>query len=76
DEKIMNLQEFVKDTRDELKMERDEILRDILTEIDKVIKDYGKKNSYTVILNDRSLIYGDEAINVTEDIIDILNKKE
>ena len=76
DEKIMSLQQFVKDARDELKKERDEMLRDILVEIDKVIQDYGKKNGYTVILNDRSLVYGEKTIDITQDIIDILNKKK
>ncbi len=76
DEKIMSLQQFVKDARDELKRERDEMLRDILVEINKVIQDYGKKNNYTAILNDRSLVYAKETIDITQDIIDILNKKK
>ena len=75
DEKIKELQEFDKETRDELRQERDEMVRDILREIDDVIQDYGKKNGYTAILNDRILVYGDEAIDITQDIIDILNKK-
>ena len=75
DEKIKELQEFDKETRDELRKERDEMVRDILREIDGIIQDYGKKNGYTAILNDRVLVYGDEAIDITQDIIDILNKK-
>lgn len=75
DEKIKKLQEFDKETRDELRRERDDMVRDILREIDKVIQDYGKKKGYTVILNDRMLVYGNEAIDITGDIIDILNKK-
>jgi outer membrane protein len=76
DEKIKSLQEFDKETRDELRQERDEMVRDILREIDAVIQDYGKEKGYTVILNDRMLVYGNEAIEVTQDIIDILNKKK
>lgn len=74
DEKIRNLQEFDKETRDELMQERDDMVRDILRKIDKVIQDYGKKNGYTVILNDRMLVYGKETIDITQDIVDILNK--
>jgi outer membrane protein len=74
DEKIRNLQDFDKDTRDELQRERDGMVRDILSEIDKVIQDYGKKNNYTVILNDRMLVYGNEAIDITQDITDIINQ--
>lgn len=75
DEKIKNLQEFDEETRDELRQERDDMVRDILQVIDKVIQDYGKKNGYTAILNDRVLVYGDETVEITQDIIDILNKE-
>lgn len=74
DEKIKNLQEFDRVARDELKQERDEMVREILSEIDKVIQGYGKKNGYTVILNNRVLVYGDETIDITREIIEILNK--
>lgn len=76
DEKIKNLQEFDKNTRDDLRQERDEMVRSILSEIDNVIQGYGKENGYTVILNDRVLVYGNEAIDITQDIVDILNKKK
>jgi len=76
DEKMTKLQEFDKETRDELRSERDNMVRDILREIDKVIRDFGEKNSFTVILNDRILVYGNEAIDITQDIIGILNGKK
>ncbi len=75
DEKIKNLQEFDTELRGELQQERDEKLREIMSEIDKVIQDYGKKHGYTVILGDRMLVYGDESVEITREIIDILNKK-
>ena len=74
DEKIKTLQDFDRDTRDTLRQERDDMIRDILEEINKVIQDYGKKNGYTAILNDRVVIYGNETIDITQDIVDILNK--
>ncbi|MBU4488237.1 MAG: OmpH family outer membrane protein [Candidatus Omnitrophica bacterium] len=74
DDKLKKLQEFVNATREELAKERDEMVKDIVREIDKVIQDYGKANGYTVILNDRVLVYGEDALDVTQDIVDILNK--
>jgi outer membrane protein len=76
DEKIKKLQEFDEEARGELRENRDEMVRDVLREIDKVIQKYGKNSGYTVILNDRVLLYGSEAIDITQDIIDILNKKK
>jgi Skp family chaperone for outer membrane proteins len=52
------------------------MVKDIVTEIDKVVQDYGKQNGYTVIMNDRVLVYGEETLDVTQDIIDILNKNK
>jgi len=74
DDKIKNLQEFDRETGDQLRQERDEMIRDILQEINTVIQDYGKKNSYTAILNDRVVIYGSDSIDITQEMIDILNK--
>ncbi len=74
DEKLKKLQEFVNATREELAKERDTMVTDIVKEIDKVIQDYGKANGYTVILNDRVLVYGESVLDVTQDIIGILNK--
>ncbi len=73
DEKIKVLQEFDESTRETLREERDEMVREIFQEIDNVIQDYGKENGYTAILNDRVLLYGDETIDITDDIIEILN---
>ncbi len=74
DEKLKKLQEFVNATREELNKQRDEMVKDIVREIDKVIQDYGKQNGYTVILNDRVLVYGEDNLDITQDIIDLLNK--
>ena len=74
DEKLKKLQEFINATREELSKERDAMVTDIVKEIDKVIQDYGKQNGYTVILNDRVLVYGESALDITEEMIGILNK--
>jgi len=74
DDKLKKLQEFVNTTKEELNKQRDDMVKDIVREIDKVIQDYGKQNGYTVILNDRVLVYGEDTIDITQDIIEILNK--
>ena len=73
DEKIKALQDFDQEARNTLREERDNMVREILEEIDAVIQKYGKDNGYTVILNDRVLLYGDDTIEISQDIIDILN---
>jgi len=76
DEKIQELQEFDRSTRDELIGEREDIIRGISKDIDDVISTYGKKNGYDLILNKdrRVLLYEKEGLDVTEDIIKTLNR--
>ena len=51
------------------------MVKDILQDIDKVISEYGKGEGYSIILNDRTLLYGENQLNLTEQIIKILNDR-
>jgi len=59
----------------ELRKERDEKIREILGEIEKVVKEFSQKEGYALILNDRVLIYGTPEIDVTDQITKVLNEK-
>ncbi len=56
-----------------LTKERNEKIREILLEIEKVVSSYAEKENYAMILNDRVLVYGDPNKNITESILKILN---
>jgi len=58
----------------DLRRERDEKLKEILQDIEKVIQTYAQKNGYDFIFNDRVLLYGAAGADVTQDIVDKLNK--
>lgn len=70
------LLEFDRQKKADLTKERNEKIREILLEIEKVVSDYAKKEQYSVILNDRVLIFGDEQLDLTENILMILNKDQ
>jgi outer membrane protein len=70
------LEEFDKQEKMNLTKERNEKIREILLEIEKVISEYAEQENYSIILNDRVLIYGAETLNLTEDVLKILNDKE
>lgn len=57
----------------DLRKERDEKLKEILQDIEKVVQSYAQKNGYDFIFNDRVLLYGAANADVTQDIIDSLN---
>ncbi|MFH1782048.1 MAG: OmpH family outer membrane protein [Candidatus Omnitrophota bacterium] len=73
--KMKILQEFDQEAKTELVKERDNMVRDILGEMNDVIEEYGKQNGYSMILNDRVLLYGKDTFNITDEIINILNAK-
>ena len=73
--KIKSLQEFDQEAKTDLTKERDNMVKDILKEMSDVIKEYGQKNGYSIILNDRVLLYGDSGMELTNEIIKILNEK-
>lgn len=73
DDKIKNLQEFDRITRDSLRKERDNMVRDILKEIENSLQDYGKLQGYSFIFNDRVLVYKNEQSDLTTPIIKVLN---
>lgn len=59
----------------DLRKDRDEKLKEILQDIEKVVQAYAQKNGYDFIFNDRVLLYGAASADVTQDIIDILNSE-
>ncbi|NQV04872.1 MAG: OmpH family outer membrane protein [Candidatus Omnitrophica bacterium] len=71
--KIKSLQEFDQDAKTTLTKERDDMVRDILREINDVIQEHGEKNGFSIIVNDRILLYGDQSGDLTDEIIKILN---
>jgi len=73
--KIKSLQDFDQEAKTDLTKERDNMVKDILKEMSGVIKEYGEKNGYSIIINDRVLLYGDSGIDLTNEIIKILNDK-
>lgn len=73
DEKIKSLQEFDRVTRDSLRRERDQMVRDILKEIDGVLQNFGKKEGFSFIFNDRVLLYKGEQNDLTLQVIKALN---
>jgi len=66
-------EDFVRQEQSSLTKERNEKIREILLEIEKIVSEFAEKENYDIILNDRVLIYGNEAKNLTEDILTILN---
>ncbi|MBI4322802.1 MAG: OmpH family outer membrane protein [Candidatus Omnitrophica bacterium] len=59
----------------ELVREQNQLANQILGEIDQAVAEYAKANGFSVILDDRSLLYGEDAYNVTDAVLKLLNQR-
>lgn len=75
DSKVKSLQEFDQEATADLRKQRDDLVREILKDIEKTVKEYAQKEKYNLIFNDRILLYGDEGYDITQPLIKILNEK-
>ncbi len=76
-EKMKNeLLAYDRQKKTDLTKERNEKIREILLEIEKIVSGYAEQNGYSVILNDRVLIYADKGLDLTENVLKNLNAKK
>ncbi len=63
------------DARLEMKKLQEKELEPILKALEKIVKDYGKTNNFTLILESKSgIVYFDEANDVSDDLIKEMDK--
>ena len=75
DGKVKKLQDFTYETRTGLRQKRDEKFREIMKEIREVIDEYGQSRNYNIIIDDTLLLYKDSGLDLTDDVIKILNQR-
>ncbi|RKY70089.1 MAG: hypothetical protein DRQ24_09840 [Candidatus Latescibacterota bacterium] len=75
DKKMEELRQFDRQARADLMKKRDTIIREILDEIDQGIKEYAKSKGYTIIFNSRALLYKQDKLDITDEVINYLNNR-
>lgn len=73
--KLGELKEIAEKSNLELRRQEQKFVRDILEEIQEVIRIYGKDNDYDLILDRRQVLYGPEGMDITNAVVEIINKK-
>jgi Skp family chaperone for outer membrane proteins len=74
EEKVKALQDYDREKQTDLRKEQDEKMKELLKDIDDAVKQHAEKEGYTLVFNDRVLVYQSKALEITDKIIDILNK--
>lgn len=72
--KVKALQDFDREKQTDLRKEQDERMKEILKDIEDTVKKYSEKEGYTFVFNDRVLVYQNKAYDITDKIVDLLNK--
>ena len=60
--------------KEDLQSKQRELLQKVQIEIKAIIETYGRENGYDFIFTDSSIAYASDAVNVTEKILNELNK--
>jgi len=74
--KVRDFQDMFQNYRRKIRMEEKKLSDPIIEQLVQVIKEYGKKHKYTAIFDTKSsgLLYADDAIDITKEIIVELNR--
>ena len=49
-------------------------MKEILKNIEEAVKQYSESQGYTLVFNDRVLVYQSKSLDITDKIIEIVNK--
>jgi outer membrane protein len=72
--KVRSLQEFDRQKQTDLRKEQDEKMKEILKDIETAVKQFAEKEGYTMVFNDRVLVYQVKNLDITDSVMTILNK--
>jgi len=72
--KVKSLQDYDRQKTTDLRKEQDEKMKEILKDIEDAVKAYATKEGYTMVFNNRVLVYENKSLDITDQIIGILNK--
>lgn len=72
--KFKSLQDFDRQKQTDLRKEQDEKMKEILKDIEGAVKQHAEKEGYSLVFNDRVLVYQTKSMDITDKIIEIVNK--
>ena len=73
DVKVRELEDFDRDAKRQLGEERNKVVREIFKDIDDVVKRFGERKGFDLILNERALLYNNPRLDITEEVLKELN---
>ena len=72
--KVKSFQDYDRQKQADLRKDQEEKMKEILADIQEAVKKYSEKEGYTFVFNDRVLVYQTKSLDITNQIVEILNK--
>ena len=76
EQKVLQLNKVVRESKRKLEVKREKAIKEIIKDIEDVIREYSEKMGYSLVVGNRDLLYVDKKLNITKHIEDLLKKKE
>ncbi len=76
EQRSLQLNRIIRESKRELEVQREKAIKEIIKDIEAVIKEYSEKRGYTLVIGNRDLLYADEKLDITKHIEDLLKKEE
>ena len=73
--KVQSLQKERNNLLESVAKQRSKARNELLKNLNPIIKDYMKEKKIRMVVDKKSLLLADENLNITDDIINLLNKK-
>jgi outer membrane protein len=74
DGKIKSFEDLRMQKGTDLRKEQDEKMKEILKDIEDAVKLYAEKEGFTMVFNDRVLVYQAKSLDITDKVMETLNK--
>lgn len=75
EQQIAALQEFDRTNRQESLNKKNDMYRQVIDDIQKVVEDIGKKEGYDYVLDSRNIMYANKSFDLTDQVVKVLNKR-
>jgi len=75
EKKLGELQEFDRTTRQTLLNRKNDMFREVIEDIQKVVNEIGEKEGYDYVLDARNVMYAKEQYDLTDKVVKQINKK-
>ena len=73
--KVSSLQKERNSLLEQVSKQRNNARNELLKNLNPILKDYMKEKKIRIVLDKKSILLGDENLDITEDIMSVLNKK-